>query len=623
MARGTGGTEDGRLVTQVLDRCIEQGAAAIQWMRRTAEPGGSRDSARARGIGIALTERSGGGGQGAATVKVHLDGSVIVFFASTDIGQGTGTDDPDDRRRDPRRPACDGARGRRRHRSERPTTLAASATGPFREPAGLRRPPRARLSGTDPCLRGPALRQRGSHGSGVARRCRPAQGTAREGRHAPGADATPGAQASSAKPPRFNRRPGRTSNGRRRRTSSRSKSIAKPERCGCSRYIAAHDLGRPVNLTIVQNQIEGGVIQGLALTQAEEMRFDPRNGRCLNANFLDLKPPTALDFDPRVIEAIVVDNMGEVGPFGAKGTWREPDAPGDGCCRQCDSSTPSVFDCDGCPSLARPSCRRWMNRARRRLERYESRRSAAVKNFGYSRPSTLREASALLGNEHGKVALLAGGTDLLGEMKDNLAVPEQLIYIKHLKELQGIRRDRTGVRIGAAHPARRHRREHDRAATGTASRHGGRQDRHAADTEHGDYRRECLSATTLLVLPQQLPVLQAWRHDMFLGRWRERFSRDPRRRSLVSSCTPRTPPRRSSRSGPSRTSPGVQRIASCRSTSSSSPPSRTHSARTCCSQARFLRRSKCRTRRSGRRRLTSRRWCGRPGTSRSAASPPW
>ena len=43
-----------------------------------------------------------------------------------------------------------------------------------------------------------------------------------------------------------------------------------------------------MNLTIVQNQIEGGVIQGLALTQAEEMRFDPRNGRCLNANFLDL-----------------------------------------------------------------------------------------------------------------------------------------------------------------------------------------------------------------------------------------------------------------------------------------------------------------------------------------------
>jgi xanthine dehydrogenase YagS FAD-binding subunit len=75
-----------------------------------------------------------------------------------------------------------------------------------------------------------------------------------------------------------------------------------------------------------------------------------------------------------------------------------------------------------------------------------------VKNFSYSRPATLKEASAQLGKEHGKVALLAGGTDLLGEMKDNLLVPEKLVYIKHLKELQGIRAGGAGLRIGAATP---------------------------------------------------------------------------------------------------------------------------------------------------------------------------
>jgi xanthine dehydrogenase YagS FAD-binding subunit len=73
-----------------------------------------------------------------------------------------------------------------------------------------------------------------------------------------------------------------------------------------------------------------------------------------------------------------------------------------------------------------------------------------VKNFSYSRPATLREARAQLGKEHGKVALLAGGTDLLGEMKDDLAAPEKLVYIKHLKELQGIRTGAGGLRIGAA-----------------------------------------------------------------------------------------------------------------------------------------------------------------------------
>jgi CO/xanthine dehydrogenase Mo-binding subunit len=58
------------------------------------------------------------------------------------------------------------------------------------------------------------------------------------------------------------------------------------------------------------------------------MRFDPRDGRCLNANFLDLKPPTMLDFDPRVIEPIVVSNVGEQGPYGAKGLGENPCHPG-------------------------------------------------------------------------------------------------------------------------------------------------------------------------------------------------------------------------------------------------------------------------------------------------------
>ncbi|OFW49985.1 MAG: hypothetical protein A3G77_08695 [Acidobacteria bacterium RIFCSPLOWO2_12_FULL_68_19] len=71
-------------------------------------------------------------------------------------------------------------------------------------------------------------------------------------------------------------------------------------------------------------------------------------------------------------------------------------------------------------------------------------------NFAYIRPTTLRDAAAQLGKEHGKVMLLAGGTDLLGEMKDDLRVPEKLVAIRQLRELQGIRPGRGGLRIGAA-----------------------------------------------------------------------------------------------------------------------------------------------------------------------------
>jgi xanthine dehydrogenase YagS FAD-binding subunit len=71
-------------------------------------------------------------------------------------------------------------------------------------------------------------------------------------------------------------------------------------------------------------------------------------------------------------------------------------------------------------------------------------------NFGYSRPATLREATTLLERQRGKVALLSGGTDLLGELKDSTAAPERLVAIRHLKELQGIRTTRGGLTIGAA-----------------------------------------------------------------------------------------------------------------------------------------------------------------------------
>jgi len=75
-----------------------------------------------------------------------------------------------------------------------------------------------------------------------------------------------------------------------------------------------------------------------------------------------------------------------------------------------------------------------------------------MENFSYRRPATLRDAAGQLADqkEHGKVMLLAGGTDLLGEMKDHLAAPERLVPIRHLKELQGIRSVAPGLRVGAA-----------------------------------------------------------------------------------------------------------------------------------------------------------------------------
>jgi xanthine dehydrogenase YagS FAD-binding subunit len=70
--------------------------------------------------------------------------------------------------------------------------------------------------------------------------------------------------------------------------------------------------------------------------------------------------------------------------------------------------------------------------------------------FAYANPTKLAEAVALLGNEWGETEILAGGTDLLALMKDNVAAPKRLVNIKNVAEIRGIRVEKGTFRIGAS-----------------------------------------------------------------------------------------------------------------------------------------------------------------------------
>jgi xanthine dehydrogenase YagS FAD-binding subunit len=73
-----------------------------------------------------------------------------------------------------------------------------------------------------------------------------------------------------------------------------------------------------------------------------------------------------------------------------------------------------------------------------------------VNAFEYVNPKRVEDVPGLLGNRRGrKTAVLAGGVDLLGEMKDNLAAPERLVNLKALADLRFIRHKKDGLRIGA------------------------------------------------------------------------------------------------------------------------------------------------------------------------------
>ena len=73
-----------------------------------------------------------------------------------------------------------------------------------------------------------------------------------------------------------------------------------------------------------------------------------------------------------------------------------------------------------------------------------------MNDFEYFEPTTLDEAINLLAKYKGKAKVIAGGTDLIVNMKRGLIRPSYLINIKRVAELKYIEHDKTnGIKIGA------------------------------------------------------------------------------------------------------------------------------------------------------------------------------
>jgi len=68
----------------------------------------------------------------------------------------------------------------------------------------------------------------------------------------------------------------------------------------------------------------------------------------------------------------------------------------------------------------------------------------------YKAPSSIDEAVKLLAEAKGTARVLAGGTDLLVQIRAGLAKPPLVVDVKNIPELQKISIDSTGIHIGAA-----------------------------------------------------------------------------------------------------------------------------------------------------------------------------
>ena len=76
-----------------------------------------------------------------------------------------------------------------------------------------------------------------------------------------------------------------------------------------------------------------------------------------------------------------------------------------------------------------------------------------MKPFKHLTAQSLEEATALLARTGGKARIIAGGTDLLGELKDAIlpagGYPETIVDIKRIPGLDYVAVDGRGLRVGA------------------------------------------------------------------------------------------------------------------------------------------------------------------------------
>ena len=73
-----------------------------------------------------------------------------------------------------------------------------------------------------------------------------------------------------------------------------------------------------------------------------------------------------------------------------------------------------------------------------------------MEKFSYINATSLKQVTSLLSESGwGEVMLIAGGTDLLGEIKEYVESPKTLINLKTLPGMDGIEADASGLKIGA------------------------------------------------------------------------------------------------------------------------------------------------------------------------------
>ncbi|MEM4547076.1 MAG: molybdopterin cofactor-binding domain-containing protein, partial [Nitrososphaerota archaeon] len=82
------------------------------------------------------------------------------------------------------------------------------------------------------------------------------------------------------------------------------------------------DVGRIVNLTMCEGQVEGGIVQSISWASMEEMKYNEQ-GRMINPDLADYRIATISDVPLQTVTSLL-EFPSEHGPYGAKGIGEPP-----------------------------------------------------------------------------------------------------------------------------------------------------------------------------------------------------------------------------------------------------------------------------------------------------------
>ena len=204
-------------------------------------------------------------------------------------------------------------------------------------------------------------------------------------------------------------------------------------------YIAVDDCGNQVNPLIVEGQVHGGIVQGIAQALFEEAVYDD-DGTLKNPTLMDYLVPTAAELPSFTLDHTTTPSP--TNPMGAKGIGEAGTI----------ASTPAVINAVvdalspyGITDIVMPAT---PERVWQAIQAQQGSAGMIPAAFDYVRADSADAAIAAL-VEHGDEAkLLAGGHSLLPLMKLRLAAPSVLVDIGRLSDLSYVRDGGDHVAIG-------------------------------------------------------------------------------------------------------------------------------------------------------------------------------